>query len=238
MAGITIVTICYNAQACIESTLRSIDSQTEKDFEYLIIDGASKDNTLDLVRKITPYARIVSEPDHGIYDAMNKGLAYAKGDYVWFMNAGDRIYSPETLSKISKLLDSKPDILYGDTMIVGDHGEELGLRRLRPPKELSWKCFKNGMLVCHQAFIVKKTLAPEYDTSYRFSADFDWCIKCLKSAGSVVNSNLVLARYLKEGATTRNHRASLKERFRIMSKYYGFLPTVFKHISFLFVRKR
>lgn len=238
MPSLSIITICFNAADCIERTLRSVSKQTDLSFEYLIIDGASKDCTLDMVRQICPFARIYSEPDNGIYDAMNKGLIKATGDYVWFMNAGDEIYDKDTVAKLHRIIASSPDVIYGDTMIKDDDGKELGLRRLRPPKVLSWKSFSNGMLVCHQSFIARRSLTAKYDLRYRFSADFDWCIKVLKKSRHIVNSNLILSGYLKEGATTNNHKASLKERFRIMCHYYGLFVTLFKHFLFLFIRKR
>lgn len=238
MPSLTIITICFNAADCIERTLRSVSDQTDLSFEYLIIDGASTDRTLDMVRRICPFARIFSEPDKGIYDAMNKGLLRATGDYVWFMNAGDEIYDKDTVAKLQKIIVASPDVIYGDTMIKNEGGQELGLRRLRPPKDLSWRSFSNGMLVCHQSFIARRSLVSKYDLRYKFSADFDWCIKVLKKSQDIVNSNLILSGYLNEGATTCNHRASLKERFRIMCHYYGFIETLFKHFLFLFIRKR
>ena len=91
-----------------------------------------------------------------------------------------------------------------------------------------------GMLVCHQAFIVKRDKAPEYDLSYRFSADYDWCIRCMKLAGSIVNTHLRLVNYLYEGLSTQNRKISLKERYRIMEKYYGKFPVFVLHIWFAF----
>lgn len=88
------------------------------------------------------------------------------------------------------------------------------------------------MLVCHQAFIVRRELAPLYDLSYRFSADFDWCIRCMKKARTIANTHLTLINYLNEGVTTRNHKASIKERYRIMVKYYGFISVSLLHLWF------
>jgi hypothetical protein len=94
------------------------------------------------------------------------------------------------------------------------------------------------MLVCHQAFYVNRQLAPLYDTRYRFSADFDWCIRCMKEGERLGMENLFikepLADYLNEGMTTANRRASLNERFRIMAKHYGLVPTIIQHIWFIF----
>ena len=100
---ISIITICYNAASTITRTLRSVSAQTYPNIQYLIIDGASKDNTLELVRELAPEAEIYSERDKGIYDAMNKGLDRATGDYVWYVNAGDALASPPPLRISSEL---------------------------------------------------------------------------------------------------------------------------------------
>ena len=238
---ITIITICYNAQATISRTLESIQAQTYTELEYLVIDGASKDATLELVSQLAPRAQVFSERDHGLYDAMNKGLKRATGDYVWYINAGDALPSPTTVEEL--VVDAFsggqiPDVIYGDTRLIDSEGKELGLRRLRPPHELTWRSFKEGMLVCHQAFIVRRTLAPLYNLRYRFSSDVDWCIRVLKEAKVCYFIDRPIALYLNEGTTTANHRASLIERFEIMSEHYGLWRTLLKHLRFLFVRKR
>lgn len=233
---ITLVTVTFNAASTIERTLQSVAQQTYKDYEHLIIDGASKDNTVEIARKYN--TTIVSEPDKGLYDAMNKGLRLAKGDFICFLNAGDKLHSAETLAKVAALADKeKVGVVYGDTDIVDDKGMKIRRRRLTPPERLTWKSFREGMLVCHQSFYINKVIAQQYDLSYRFSADFDWCIRCMKEGEkrgmSCRRTFEVLTDYLSEGMTTANHKASLKERFWIMSKHYGFVPTVFQHLWFV-----
>lgn len=238
---ISIITVCFNAENTILRTLRSIEAQTYPHIEYLVIDGASRDRTLDLVRAEAPSAIIYSEPDKGIYDAMNKGLQRATGDYVWFMNAGDALPTPTTVSDLIASLyseDTIPDVMYGDTRIVSLEGEDLGLRRLRPPHALNWKSFRDGMLVCHQSFVVRRELAPLYDMHYELSADVDWCIRVLKQAKSIRGTEQVLSLYLCEGASTTHHRRSLCERFHVMRKHYGLRTTIMRHLRFLFVKNR
>ena len=125
-----------------------------------------------------------------------------------------------------------PDILYGETVVVDNEGEFLYNRRLKAPKELNWKSFKQGMLVCHQAFIIKRALFEPYDLTYRFSADVDWCIKLMKKSNSINNTQQTLIKYLNEGVTTNNRKASLKERYQIMVKYYGNISTFLHHAWF------
>ena len=238
---ISIITICYNAASTITRTLRSVSAQTYPNIQYLIIDGASKDNTLELVRELAPEAEIYSERDKGIYDAMNKGLDRATGDYVWYVNAGDALASPTTVEDLVRTTctgDSLPDVLYGDTRLIDSEDHDLGLRRLRPPHQLDWRSFRSGMLVCHQAFVAKRSISPHYDLSYRFSADVDWCIRVLKEAKTTAFYPEPIALYLNEGTTTANHRASLIERFHVMRHHYGLVTTVLQHLRFLVDRKR
>jgi len=238
----SLITVTYNAEKMVERTLKSVQGQTYKNIEYIIIDGASKDNTLSIIKKYQadiPNFSCISEPDKGLYDAMNKGLQRATGDYVWFLNAGDTLHSDTILEQIAQQLTdcyssdkSLPNIIYGETDMVNEHGNFIARRRLKAPKRLNWQHFKMGMLVCHQSFIVRRNIAPLYDLQYRFSGDFDWCIRCMKSAGTIHNTQLILSDYLNEGMTTANRKASLKERFAIMIRYYGWLPTALRHIWF------
>jgi len=259
----SIITVTYNAEATIERTVRSLMSQTAlEQIEHIIIDGASTDSTLKTVQVCQlPIAncQLLSEPDKGLYDAMNKGLQRATGDYVWFLNAGDTLHDDNTVAHLlsfvthhvpiaqrhceevegrrSNLASRQllPDIIYGETDIVDNKGNFIAHRRLKAPKKLNWKSFKMGMLVSHQSFIVRREIAPLYDLQYRYSADVDWCIRCMKKAGAIHNSHLVLSDYLNEGMTTANRKASLKERFAIMVKYYGWWPTAIRHLWF-FIR--
>jgi len=243
---ITIVTVTYNAELTLERTLKSVEMQTHGNVEHIIMDGASKDGTLAIAqaykeRNDDRDIRIVSEPDKGLYDAMNKAIDIANGEYICFLNAGDKLHNPQTLEYIVHIAQHNPNagVIYGDTDIVDDNGMKLRNRRLSPPKYLTWKSFKNGMLVCHQSFYAKRSIVPAYDLTYRFSADFDWCVRIMKKAATMsmplVNSHLTLADYLSEGMTTVNHKASLKERFAIMRKHYGLFTTLVQHAWF-FVR--
>ena len=237
----SVITICYNAAATIERTLRSVTGQSWTDKEYIIIDGASKDSTMEIIGRYRDKVDIlVSEPDKGLYDAMNKGLRLATGDYVLFMNSGDRFHEDTTLEQISdqvQKLDKLPGVIYGNTVLTNMAGEIYGMRRLSPPERLDWKSFKNGMLVCHQAFYARRDLAEPYDTKYRFSADVDWCIRVMKKAETLHNTHLIVADYLEDGSgvTIDNRKASLKERFAIMRKYYG-LPSTLMHHAWFAVR--
>lgn len=231
----SIITICYNAASDIERTLQSVAVQTYRNIEYIIIDGASTDKTLEIISKYSAeVSQMVSEKDNGLYDAMNKGLSLATGDYICFLNAGDSFFEDKTLEKIVQGFDgSDPDLIYGDTALVDKNGLFLHMRRLSPPEKLTWKSFRRGMLVCHQAFIPRRTIVPMYDLSYKYSSDFDWCIKIMKHCHKIHNTHLTLINYLNEGLTTKNHKASLRERYHIMNKHYGYIATFLMHMWFL-----
>ncbi|MCI5663284.1 MAG: glycosyltransferase [Mediterranea sp.] len=233
----SVITVCYNAGAVIEDTIQSVISQTYHHVEYIIIDGASTDKTYSIIHRYREHiTRVVSEPDQGIYDAMNKGIALATGDYLCFLNAGDSFHEDDTLQQMVHTLrdtDELPDVLYGETQLVDREGHFVRMRRLSAPERLTWRSFRWGMLVCHQAFFAKRSLAEPYDLRYRFSADFDWCIRVMKKARTLHPTHLVLIDYLQEGMTTRNHQASLRERFRIMAHHYGWFSTLCVHVWFL-----
>ncbi|SMO60641.1 glycosyltransferase family 2 protein [Solitalea koreensis] len=227
---LSVITIVYNGADLIARTMKSVLSQTYSNIEYIIVDGASTDNTLDLIKKQEAQIALwVSEKDKGIYDAMNKGLELATGDYILYMNAGDQFFANDTVEKIFAK-DPKADIYYGDTLIVDDEGNSLGPRRLRPPQQLNWKSFRYGMLVCHQSFVVRRSLAPAYDLHYKIAADIDWCINCLKDAKTIINTEIFIARYLSGGASWQNQKQALKERFDLMQKHYGTVSVITSHV--------
>jgi len=229
---ISIITVVFNAEKYIGNTIESVLGQSYDHIEYIIIDGKSTDRTLELIGGYKGIHKVLSEPDRGLYDAMNKGLKAATGDYVWFLNAGDQVYSRDTVDQVVAGMKGTPDIIYGGTMIINEAQEEIGDRRLKAPERLNWKSFRQGMVVCHQSILVKRDIAPEFNLEYRLSADIDWAIRSAKAATVIQNSELVLSRFLEGGLTAHNIRAGLKERFRIMSGYYGLVPTILRHFIF------
>ena len=250
MIRITYVTITFNAAKVLQRTLDSVLQQDYPNIVHLIIDGASTDDTLKLVDDYIARSnaaenghriQVTSEPDKGIYDAMNKGLRSLDGDYVCYLNAGDFLPSPDTVSRIAQQVAAgggMPAVLYGDTDIVDAEGRFLRHRRLAPPEQLTWRSFKQGMLVCHQAFYARTdfAIATPYDMQYRYSADVDWCIRVMKAAAKenvpLLNLKMVVANYTEEGQTTLHHRESLWERYRVMEHHYGRVQTFLLHSWF------
>lgn len=231
----TIITVTWNAASVIGPTISSVERQTSSDYELLVIDGASTDDTLAIVGKATVAAlRVFSEPDKGLYDAMNKGIARARGRYIMFLNAGDALADDDVLARLAQHADGAHGVIYGQTQLVDAQRNVVGQRHLIAPRHLTAASFLNGMVVCHQAFVARRDLAPEYDLGYRLSADYDWCIRVLKAspANAYVGDQPIIS-YLAEGMTTRHHRASLWERYRIMCRHYGTVKATLAHLGFI-----
>ena len=266
MIKITYGTITYQAAKVLQRTLDSVLEQDYPEITHLIIDGASTDGTIEMVNDYIERSNasenghkvlLMSEPDNGIYDAMNKGLRSLDGDYVCFLNAGDYLPAPDIASRInvqcsmfnvqcsmvngqcSMVNVQSPAVLYGDTDIVDGEGRFLHHRRLAPPEHLTWKSFRHGMLVCHQAFYARTdfAIATPYNQKYRYSADVDWCIRIMKAAAKenvpLLNLHMVVANYTEEGQTTIHHRESLIERYKVMESHYGRISTFLMHCWFV-----
>ena len=252
MITFSVITCTYNASSVLQRTLDSVLMQSYQNVEHLILDGASHDNTVTMIKEYIAKSddiqdtrhRIIftSEPDNGLYDAMNKGINKTTGNYLVFLNAGDVFPSSSTLETIANMVgegEELPGVLYGNTDIVDDNGNFLRHRRLSPPSHLNWRSFLHGMLVCHQAFYARTDIAKRnsYDLNYKLSADIDWCIRIMKDAKrsnlSLRYINAVVVNYLDGGMSIQNHKASLRERYHIMCKHYGFIPTVFMHAWFV-----
>lgn len=267
MIKFTIATVCYNAGAQLLKTINSVEAQKYPAVEHLIIDGNSQDETLAHIHhyqernsraKVQHDIVCRSEPDEGLYDAMNKAISLATGDYILFLNAGDTFHTDTLLEEVAAQVvefmekecleyNRRPAVLYGDTDIVDEKGNFVRHRRLAPPERLTWKDFKYGMLVCHQAFFARIDLARKYPYNredYRFSADYDWCVRIMKEAArlrlALFNTHHIVADYLSEGVTTKNHKASLLERYDIMCHHYGKLTAIVQHLWFVvrsFIKK-
>ncbi|MCR5078196.1 MAG: glycosyltransferase [Prevotella sp.] len=253
MITFSVVTITYNAASVLQPTLDSVLMQDYPHVEHLIIDGASADDTVRMTEAYRQQSdeaenghvvKIQSEPDGGLYFAMNKGLELATGDYIVFLNAGDRFPAADTLDKVMLAAEvgdgeERPAVLFGNTDIIDSKGNFLCHRRLSPPERLTWRSFRYGMVVCHQAFYARMDIARAlpYDTTYRYSADVDWCIRVMKEGERrkllLRNIHAVVADYMQEGQTTLHHKDSLRERFDVMRRHYGLVRTLLLHLWFV-----
>lgn len=232
----TIITVVYNGENLLPGTLESVRQQTYQNLEYLVIDGASKDNSVNIIRDYAskmPNLRWISEPDQGLYDAMNKGLRMATGDFVQFLNAGDWLHAPDTLAKMADLIQPDTDVLYGETMLVDEsrtpHGTMSELSTRQCPEQLNWKKYLGGMLVVHQSFMPRRSIAPEYRAAAELCADYDWCIEILKKSKSNLHVGGIITDYLMGGLSKKRHQQSLRNRFDVMRHHFGLLPTLWAH---------
>lgn len=245
---ISIITITYNAEKVLEKTILSVLQQTNHDFEYIIIDGNSKDSTVSIIKKYeqkiaegcfpgvdSAQFKWISEPDQGIYDAMNKGIKHATGDFVWFMNAGDKIYSTETLQQIQELLDIEPecDFIYGQSIMINEMEEIVGEMKKIAPRKISKKSFLNGLVICHQSMLVHKSIASAYSLDYKIASDYDWTVKAIEKSVCQGYIDQYLSRYLTAGISAQNFWLSWRERFSIMSNHFGLFLTILAHIKII-----
>jgi glycosyltransferase involved in cell wall biosynthesis len=232
---LSVVTVVFNGDAYLKATIDSVARQTYSNIEYVVIDGGSSDGTLSLITDNSDViSHWVSEPDDGIYDAMNKALQLITGNYVWFLNAGDEIFDDATVEDI---FSSDPaDIYYGRTAL--NTGNIL-TRVLPAPKRLDWCDMHRGMVISHQSFIVKKDIAPKYDTQYKYIADYDWIIRCLKLSRKTKLVDIAFSRYLLGGFSDKHAVQLWSDRFQIAKRHFrGWRYFVQYYFWVLFLTKR
>ncbi len=185
MTKFSVITVCYNSAKTLERTLLSVDAQDHACVEHIVIDGGSTDDTCDLVyRTGHRVAYFVSEPDRGIYDAMNKGLARATGDFVAFLNADDWYAHPGVLSRVASLLTKKPvDMVFGDVCFFAADKSQTLLRRYRSdrfsPSRLGW-----GWMPAHPGLFARRSLFERtgaFSTDYKIAGDYEWIARTFRS---------------------------------------------------------
>lgn len=211
----TIISVVFNDRPGIERTHRSVASQTCRDFEWVVVDGASKDGTTDYIRAITdPLPRWVSERDKGIFDAMNKGTAMATGRYVVYMNGGDCFADAECLADVKATLEAAgcPDLCY-----AGCHYRfEDGSTRNRPPRRLE-SAIRHGIPAVHQSSFYRRELldTPPYDLSYPVSADYYISARCFLKGATACYLDRPIAEFGVGGNSMKKSNESLREAWRL-----------------------
>ncbi len=222
---ITVVTVCKNAEKQIGATIQSVISQTYDNVEYIIIDGASTDHTADIIEKATGEFPVVyqSEADKGIYDAMNKGIALATGDYIHFLNAGDTFVDNTILQRVIEEIEKKPaDIYYGNIIYQYPNGES----RIRTYGSSCGKriYYCTGDCINHQAiFASSKCLkGTPFDASYKVCGDRDWMMRMHKMKALFRNMPLVICNYsLNENSVSlSNAQLSQREATRCIKEHF------------------
>lgn len=233
----SIITVVFNGEKHLERTIKSIINQTYTNFEYLIIDGNSTDKTLEIIKKYEDSIDFwQSEPDKGLYDAMNKALKLAKGDYICFINTGDELYSSNILADLAEIVRDK-DAVYSDTIVIDEAGREVGklseLSHNKAPDNLTWKSFGKGMAVCHQSFVARRIKAPFFNTAYRFSSDIDWIIRFLINNPEVIKYQGFIAKFMVGGLSQSHLNRGMKERYKVLKQHFGFWANLFNHIQMI-----
>lgn len=184
---ITVVTVCWNAAASIDATLVSVDEQTHPDLEHLVIDGQSTDGTLELLaQRPSPKRRVVSEADKGLYDAMNKGLALARGEIVVFLNADDRYCTPQVLAQVHQaFVASGADAVHADIDMVVQGDPPRVQRRWKSGRHAAWKVMLGWHMPHPGLFIRTATLRRigAFDTGLRIAADYDLMLRLMRQDG-------------------------------------------------------
>lgn len=215
----SVITITFNNRDGLHKTAVSVQSQTYSDVEWIIIDGHSTDGTRDDFINYSS-AKVLSEPDQGIYDAMNKGIDRATGDYIIFMNAGDMFANENILNELSKFCAGTPDFIYGDAM------EDNHLKRARPHSKINW-----GMFTHHQAmFYNRLSLADmRYDLRYKIAADYDLTLRVLKRARHVVYAPIPVCIFETGGVSQTNADIGRNEQF-ISRQKNGYCPAWQNHL--------
>ena len=219
---VSIITVCRNSVKTIEETIRSVLEQTHGDIEYIVIDGLSTDGTIDIInRSRQGIALFMSEADKGIYNAMNKGLQYSKGDIVYFLNSDDRLYGRNTVKKmVDTFRDTKALLLYGDVMIM-----QGGTYTLKRHHEVSRKYFLHNT-ICQQGIFARKTLfnaVGPFNEKYCIYADLDWLLRAYSAyPASMVHVQEIICYYSYEGvsSTAFFHEKYIDERREVLSNYF------------------
>jgi len=219
MSRLTIITVCLNEVETIEKTMQSVLSQTFQDFEWIIVDGLSTDGTLEIIKKYAHRIDImISEKDNGVYDAMNKGIARAKSEYIYFLNGGDFIVSENTLEKIfSRKLYG--DIVYGDIIAFDSLGRQT---LMKMPSKIT-KHFHFKKTLPHQSTLIKKSLfdlVGHYDINYKIASDYYFTMKAIfKYHCSTQYIDEVFAVFGR-GGLSENVSLREKEKKRIQQKVF------------------
>lgn len=230
---ISIVTVCFNAEAVIEETIKSVISQTHQDIEYIIIDGKSSDSTMSRIEKYSDKIdKIISEPDKGIYDAMNKGVALASGDYINFMNAGDVFSSPEVVSKIERLIEPDSDVVYGDSTMIGYNGERTVNVAGTDTSVISKKpIYRHNASFTRTSLHKKFPFEIEKKPIYRHALDYNNIFTLWHNDAKFQKADVNVVTWEKQGASDHD-MLNIKLMFRISHQFRQ--PSLYERLIFAY----
>jgi len=233
---ITIITVVYNGEKYLEQTIQSVINQTYDNVEYIIIDGGSTDGTLDIIRKYEDKIDYwVSEKDAGIYDAMNKGIAVATGEWINFMNAGDSLVNENSLKIFSKYFDSTFALIYSDILIKNQITSEF--TEHKQPIFRTW--YGNYKMLCHQSILFNKKILIKFNIKYKISADFDLLLSLFKRKKLFsIHIQKPLISYLDGGCSGNDVLSSIQERMSIINEYESFLFKLIGRLNYYRLRSK
>lgn len=224
MTKLTIITINYNNASGLQKTMESVLAQTSKDFEYIIIDGSSTDNSLQVIQKFNNKSTLsftcISEPDKGIYDAMNKGITLAKGEYIHFLNSGDWLVDNKVVDNMIAYTNTNPDILIGNVVFIRPNGK---VKYAKNDKEVSGLTFYRSTLQHTSAYIKRElfSLHGLYDTNLKIVSDWKWYLNAvIYNNAKVEFTDMYVTYFDTTGISSTNLTLDKKERQDELAKMY------------------
>lgn len=220
---ISVVTIVYNDVVNIEHTLKNVIGQTAIDkIEYIVVDGASDDGTSEIIRRYQPrLARYICEPDTGIYNAMNKGIDAATGEYLIFINSGDKFSAKDTIEKVIGCIGNEvPDVVYGHYREVSDNKHDSRVIPCRNSDKIWY-----GPVASHQSTLYRleslRNNGLRYDETYKIAADYKLTAQAIKSAHSILKTDICISDFDISGVSSTNQNLGLKEANRVRREVFG-----------------
>lgn len=231
---VSIITVVKNGEHILERTIQSVLGQSHSCIEYIIIDGGSTDGTLDIIRKYEKHITYwISEPDRGIYDAMNKGIDLSTGEWINFMNAGDRFYQTDTIQQVMGSDCGTADLIFGHCQMVYD-----------PDFSLIWKA-KNvtdlwkGMIFRHQSLFTRASVCKKlhFSLDYKIGADFAFIFSCYQHKFRFANIDVVVSSVAAGGLSDTNIILALKETQRAVAQYHNTLKVNIYYQWFIFLTR-
>ncbi len=238
---VSIITVCYNAELCIENAINSVLAQTYKNIEYIIVDGKSTDGTMDIINKYRDrISTVISEKDNGIFDAMNKGIRAATGEIIYFLNSDDRLYDKDVISDVVNEFNNRPDegFIYGKIRNV-DYPLELEpyIKEYKIIKRKSEFLINQG--ICHQSIFVRKWVFDRvgcFDPKYKLGADLDWLISVYSASIKMRFMDRYIAYYYYAGLTNQNSKKWTWIRSAIIYKHFSFIVFLFYLSRYVIIR--
>ncbi|RAJ04891.1 glycosyltransferase family 2 protein [Aeromonas salmonicida] len=230
---ITVITVVYNAKDSIERTIKSVVDQVDCDLEYIIIDGASTDGTVDIIEAYKQNLSYwVSEKDDGVYEAMNKGISASTGDWIIFMNAGDYFCEPNTVSQVIPYLTQDNDVVSGD-IYLWEEGERVYVHAKGLDKAM------DGMFCFHQSMFTRAEICKKYkfDTSFKIAGDYDFALKCLMNGARFKYLSFPIADFFSGGLSYKYLMKAKIEDMFIQSKYMDPIEGILNTPSYTTLKK-